>query len=187
MPLMKSKRTSKMEGMTGSLEGWVTERCSAWSIHGKSTGHRRILLSWQGAEINRNILLLEALQKSICFLFSDLVVQAGQPRALVGRAPERSQVSQMMPVECRMLSDGLLGVWNLTALKALTGPGRTFNTFKYPHESKNMTFCNWNCKMCRLFSSLAVTCTWKRFPMNWLWQTLLNTCPINQHFKEIPF
>lgn len=187
MPLMKSERTSKMEGMTGCLEGWVTERCSTWSIHGKSTGHRRILFSWQGAEINRNILLLEALQKRICFLFSDLVVQAGQPRALGDIHPNILRCLRWHPWSARMLSEGLLGVWNLTALKALTGPGRIFNISKYPHKSKNMTFCNWNCKMCRLFSSLAVTCTWKRVPMNWLWQTLLNTCPINRHFKEIPF
>ena len=69
---------------TGSLEGWVTELCSTWGIHGKSRQCRRILLSQQGAEIHRNILLLEALQKRICFLFSNLVVQAGQLRAFCG-------------------------------------------------------------------------------------------------------
>lgn len=53
-----------------------------------------------GAEINRNILLLEALQKSICFLFTNPVVQAGQLQASKGRAHKCSQMSQMKPVEC---------------------------------------------------------------------------------------
>lgn len=95
---------------TGSLEGWVTEPCSTWSIHGKSRRCRRILLSQQGAEIHRNILLSEALQKRICFLLSNLVVHAGQLRAFWGHVHKRSsQLPRMMPVECEEAERGSAG------------------------------------------------------------------------------
>lgn len=128
MALMKFKRTSRMKGMmqlqtlTGPLEGWVTEQCSACSIHGNSVQHSIVLLSWWGAERNWNILLLEALQKRICFLFNNLRVQAGQSQVSGGCAADIFlRYLKRSPWSPR---DAQLVIWNLMELKALIGPGR---------------------------------------------------------------
>lgn len=88
----------------GSLQGWVTEQCYSCSIHGKSAPCSNVLLNWQGAESNQNILLLEALQKRICFLFNNLVAQAGHSQASVEHAhwhsPQMSWMKPMKSTEC---------------------------------------------------------------------------------------
>lgn len=61
----------------------------------------------------------------------------------------------------RMRSTNQLRVWHLTESKAWIRPGRIFNIFKYPHKSKNMTFCEWNCKMSGYFFPSVVTWLWK--------------------------
>lgn len=87
----------------------------------------------------------------------------------------------------RMRSNNQLRVWHLTESKAWIRPGRIFNIFKYPHKSKNTTFCEWNCKNEWLFFSLQWYPEYERFPLNWFWQMQLNSCAINQHFKVVPF
>lgn len=179
MPLMKSKRTWRMEGMMqfktpiNSLEGWVTE---LW-LHVKHSWEEQAMqensLSQQGelkvTEISSSWRLF---RKGFAFCSVTLWSGAGQLWAFVGHVHKRSsQMSQMIPMECEgRLREGPWGAWNLTAVKALIGPGRFFNIFKYPHESKNTTSGNWNCQMRRLSFFLAVTCMWKRFPVNSLWQ-----------------
>lgn len=68
----------------------------------------------------------------------------------------------------RMLSNGWLKVWHLTELKVLIGPGGILNIFKYPHKSKNMTFCNWNYKMRGRFCSFGGNLNMKEISYEWI-------------------
>lgn len=63
----------------------------------------------------------------------------------------------------RMRSNNQLRVWHLTESKAWIRPGRIFNIFKYPHKSKNTTFCTWNCKMGGHFFSFSGNLNMKDF------------------------
>lgn len=98
--LQRWKGWCSFKTSNGSLQGWVTEPCSSCSSHGKSIPCSSILLSWQGAESNQNILLLEALQKRICFLFNNLKAQAGHSQVSVGCANCHSpQMSWTKPMK----------------------------------------------------------------------------------------
>lgn len=180
MSLMKSKSTSGMKGrIQFENPDWLPGRVTSWAALGmqRAWGEPTVQqpsLSWQGAEINQNIILLEALQNGICFLFYNLMVQAGQSRASGGctYGTFSSDVLEEAHGVQNMLSNGQRGVWNLTELKALIRPGRICNIFKYPYASKNMTFCDWSCKMRRLFFFLLWL--WPECERDFLWIVLTN-------------
>lgn len=173
---MKSKRTWRMEGMMQFKNSTGSWRVSHWALlHVKHSWEEQAMqensLSQQELKVTEISSSWRLFRKGFAFCSVTLWFEQGSCGLLW------DMYTNALPGDVSDDTHGVWGGWRgsvgslkPTAVKALIGPGRFFNIFKYPHESKNTTSGNWNCQMLRLSSSLAVTCMWKRFPVNSLWQ-----------------
>lgn len=149
------------------LAPWKCESLShiPCSVAGKSKESSSILSSWQGAKIHQNILLFEALQKMICcYSITSWFQQSscGLQWNIMGTVSLDVPMRRWSP---GLLSSGQLAVRSIPEWNTSIRSGSIFKIFKYPHKSKNMTFCD--CKISRLCFFFNYNLNVESFPVNW--------------------
>lgn len=152
MPWTRAKRTSRLRKGGCPVKGQASaQHCSAGGMPGRA--HSTVAFFWAGRELKLTEISSSRrlFRKGFAFCSTASWFKQGSSRLQWDVYVDILSCLREAYAVRRVLSNSPLGVWGLRELKALKGPGRIFNIFKYLHESKNMTFCYWNCKTRRLF------------------------------------